>query len=203
MLKKWVGFAVVVSLLGGLSAVIYAVSNNKVVVGYNKGYMPDQPIPFSHELHAGQYKMDCRYCHTSVEVSRHASVPSLNICMNCHLVVKVDSPWIQKMAEAYNKGEPIAWQKVHLLPDHVKFNHAPHIRAGVDCTSCHGPVQTMEVVYQYSSLSMGWCVNCHREGVNSEVKTDYDPALRVSMPDPHEKMKAPPRAPVDCNTCHY
>ncbi len=177
MAKKLIGAVVVLGLLGGLSLLIYVLNNNKVVIGYNKDYKPDQPLPFSHKQHAGDYKIDCRYCHTSTDVSRHASVPSLNICMNCHLTVKVDSPWIQKLTEAYNSGKSIAWQKVHLLPDHVKFNHAAHIKAGKDCNTCHGPVQEMEKVYQFSSLAMGWCVNCHRQPENN--------------------------APTNCSTCHY
>lgn len=177
MMKKFIGALVAVGVLGGLSGLVYALSTNKVVIGYNKDYQPDQPIPFSHKQHAGDYKIDCKYCHVGTEVSRHASVPSLNICMNCHLVVKVDSPHIQRLTEAYNTGKSIAWEKVHLLPDHVKFNHAPHIKAGKDCTTCHGPVETMEKVRQHSSLSMGWCVNCHRE--------------------------EQPKAPLNCSTCHY
>jgi Cytochrome c7 and related cytochrome c len=177
MLKKVLLPLLGLAVAGGLSAFVWALTNNKIVVGYNQGYMPDQPIPFSHKQHAGDLKIDCKYCHTSVEVSRHASVPSLNVCMNCHLVVKTDSPWIQKITEAYNSGKSVAWEKVHLLPDHVKFNHAPHIKKGVACTTCHGNVHEMEKVYQHSSLSMGFCVNCHRE--------------------------ADPPAPLNCTTCHY
>lgn len=177
MAKKIIGAIVVLGLFGGLSALVWALSNNKVAIGYNKGYMPDQPLPFSHKQHAGDYQIDCKYCHTSTEVSRHASVPSLNICMNCHIVVKTDSPWIQKLTEAYNSGKSIAWEKVTLLPDHVKFNHAAHVKAGKECTTCHGPVQEMQKVYQYSSLAMGWCVNCHRQPENN--------------------------APTNCSTCHY
>jgi len=177
MAKKIVGLGVVLLILGGLSALVYALSTNKVVIGYNQGYMPDQPIPFPHDLHAGKYKMDCKYCHTTTEKSRHASIPSLNICMNCHLTVKTDSPWIQKIQEAYNSGKSIAWKKVHMLPDFVKFNHAPHIKAGKQCNECHGPVETMKQVYQYQSLAMGWCVNCHRKPENN--------------------------APTNCSTCHY
>jgi hypothetical protein len=177
MSKKIIGAMVVLGLLGGLSGWIYLISNNKVVIGYNQGYEPDQPIPFSHEKHAGQYKMDCKYCHTSVEIGRHASVPSLNICMNCHLTVKTDSPHIQALQKAYNSGQSVEWKKVHLLPDHVKFNHSAHIQAGKQCAECHGPVETMPVVHQWSSLSMGWCVNCHRKPENN--------------------------ASVTCGTCHY
>jgi hypothetical protein len=176
MAKKVFGLGVVLALIG-LCVFIWALTNNKVVIGYNKGYQPDQPLPFSHQLHAGQYQINCKYCHTSVEVSRHASIPSLNICMNCHIVVKTDSPWIKKLTEAYNSGKSIAWQKVHLLPDFVKFNHALHIKAGKDCTTCHGNVQSMPQIYQNASLAMGWCVNCHR------------------LPENH--------APTNCSTCHY
>jgi hypothetical protein len=166
-----------VGVTAGLSILIYLLTYNKVTIGYNKGYQPDQPIPYSHELHAGQYKINCQYCHANVSVSRHATVPSLNICMNCHLVVATDKPAIKKLSEAYFKNESIAWNKVNLLPDHVKFNHSAHILAGKQCSECHGPVETMKQVYQYSSLGMGFCVNCHRK------------------PENH--------APVTCGTCHY
>ena len=122
--------------------------------------MPTQPIPYSHELHAGKLKIDCKYCHTAVEASRHAAVPSLDICMKCHLNVQVRTeaqPYIEELQSAYNEGRSVAWQKVHLLPDHVKFNHAAHIRAGKDCQTCHGPIEQMPQVYQWSDLSMGWC----------------------------------------------
>jgi hypothetical protein len=177
MTKKIIGGFLGLGLMLGLSAFVYLMSNNKISFGYNDNYEPDQPIPFSHSLHAGQYQIDCQYCHSSVSVSRHASVPSGNVCMNCHMVVKVDSPWIQKVAEAYNSGESIQWEKVHLLPDHVKFNHAAHIKAGKQCQECHGPVEQMDVLRQYSTMSMGWCVNCHREPENN--------------------------APINCGTCHY
>lgn len=176
-MKKLVGALVALGIFGGLCLYIDALANNKIVFGYNNGYAPDQPIPYSHELHAGKYNIDCKYCHVGAETGRHASVPSLNICMNCHLVVAVGSPHIQKMTKAYRAGEPIEWEKVHLLPDHVKFNHAPHVAAGKACQECHGQIQEMEVVSQYSSLSMGWCVNCHRKPENN--------------------------APVHCSTCHY
>ena len=177
MMKKLIGAVVVIGLLGGLSVFVWALTTNKIVIGYNQGYKPDQPIPFSHKLHAGDYKINCKYCHSAVDVSRHATVPPLNVCMNCHITVKVDSPWIQQITEAYNSGKGIAWNKVHLLPDFVKFSHAPHIKAGKDCTACHGNVQTMEKVSQVQSLSMGFCVNCHRQ------------------PENH--------APTNCSTCHY
>lgn len=177
MAKKLVGAILTLGILGGLSGLIWILSNNKVVIGYNQGYEPEQPIPFSHELHAGQNKIDCKYCHVGTEKTRHASVPALNICMNCHIQVKTDSPWIKKLSEAYNSGTSIAWKRVHLLPDHVKFDHSAHIRRGKACQECHGPVETMPVVKQVSSLSMGWCVNCHRLPEN--------------------------KASTNCGTCHY
>lgn len=178
--KKIIGLLILVVVGGGLSTFVYLLTNNKVTIGYNLGYEPDQPIPFPHDLHAGQYKIDCKYCHSQVEVSRHASVPSLNVCMNCHLGVQVRpeaQKWIDMISSAYQKGESIAWKKVHLLPDHVKFNHSAHIKAGKACQECHGPVETMKVVRQYQNLSMGWCVNCHKQKENN--------------------------APLNCSTCHY
>lgn len=146
-------------------------------VGYNQGFSPEQPIPFDHSLHVGQNKIQCQYCHNQVERSGHSNIPALSTCMNCHLVVKTDSPYIQKMREAYDAGKSIEWVKVHMLPDHVKFDHSAHIAKGVNCSTCHGPVETMQKVYQHSDLSMGWCVNCHREPENN--------------------------APLNCSTCHH
>ena len=189
--KKPVGALLILAFFASLSLFIYLLTNNKISLLYNDGYQPDQPIPFSHKLHAGQYKIDCRYCHTAVDVSRHSSLPSLNVCMNCHLMVKTDSPWIQKMTEAYSENKPIAWQKVHLLPDHVKFSHFHHIQAGKDCAVCHGPVENMETVYQYKDLSMGWCVNCHRQAPD-------DNKLLKDLKD-----KDHSQAPINCSSCHY
>lgn len=153
-------------------------------IGYNQDYAPEQPIAFSHKLHAGQYQVPCLYCHTSVERSNHATVPSLNVCMNCHLVVATDKPAIQKLSDAYNDGKSMNWVKVHMLPDHVKFNHKRHVKTlakdpmnrQMACKTCHGEVQTMDRVKQVSNLSMGWCVNCHRKPEN--------------------------KAPLNCSTCH-
>ncbi len=146
-------------------------------VGYNTGYAPEQPIPFDHSLHVQTNKIQCQYCHNQVERSSHSNIPALSTCMNCHLTVKTDSPLIQKLREAYDKKQPINWVKVHMLPDHVRFNHSAHIMKGVNCQTCHGPVETMQKVYQFSTLNMGWCVNCHRQPEN--------------------------KAPLNCSTCHY
>jgi hypothetical protein len=144
--------------------------------GYNQGYQPVQPIAFSHELHVGQNKMQCQYCHNQTERSRDANIPALSTCMNCHLTVKTDSPEIKKLRDAYDNKKSIEWVKVHMLPDHVQFNHAAHLARGVNCQTCHGPIETMARVYQFSTLNMGWCVNCHRQPEN--------------------------KAPLNCSTCH-
>ena len=176
-MKRFLAPLISLAVLVFVCGFVYALSNNLIVVGYNKDYAPTQPLPFSHAQHAGEFQIDCTYCHTSTRVSRHASVPSLNICMNCHSLVKLDSPALTLLKEHYAENRPIQWQKVHLLPDHVKFNHGAHVRAGKDCTQCHGTVQEMKVMKQVESLSMGWCVNCHRQPEN--------------------------KAPITCGTCHY
>lgn len=158
----------------------------------NVGYEPEQPIPFSHKLHAGQYKMACMYCHVGPEKSRHSTVPSVGICMNCHTVVKTDSPHIKKLHQHYKEGTPIEWIRVHELPDHASFPHNRHIAAGLACQTCHGEVQNMEKVYQYSDLTMGWCLDCHRG------KTTPADVLKKLGTDEHGNV-----APISCSTCHY
>jgi len=127
------------------------------------GYAPEQPIPFSHKLHAGEMGIDCQYCHTGVTKSRHASIPSASICMNCHVAAKTDSPSIQKLTKHYESGEPIQWKRIHKVPDYAYFNHAAHVNKGVDCKNCHGDVAKMDVVEQVHSFSMGACLTCHRD----------------------------------------
>jgi len=132
----------------------------------------------------------------SADKSAHASVPQVQICMNCHKVVKTDSPWIQKLTKAYNEGIPIQWVRIHELPDHAHFVHSRHISAGVSCQTCHGPIQEMERVYQYAPLNMGWCLDCHRgKTTPRSVLSKYYP----NDPDPRGK----PVAPINCSTCHY
>ena len=187
--KKVIGFFVSVVFLIMASLFVYLLTNNKISLLYNDGYEPDQPIPFSHKIHAGDYKIDCRYCHSGVETVRHSPVPSLNVCMNCHLTVKTQSPWIQKLTKYYGEGKAIAWEKVHLLPDFVKFSHFHHVQAGKECKTCHGPVEKMDRISQNKNLSMGWCVNCHRLAPE-ESKWDL-------------KEEGHHQAPINCSTCHY
>lgn len=162
----------------------------------NQGYMPDQPIPFSHKLHAGQFKMPCMYCHVGADKSRHASVPSVNTCMNCHSVVKTDSPYIQQIQKAYKEGKPIEWVRVHELPDHAHFPHNRHIAANISCQTCHGNVQEMEKVYQFAELNMGWCLDCHRG------KTTPKQVLKAKFPNV-PNARGSQVASITCVACHH
>jgi hypothetical protein len=153
-------------------------------IGLQQGYAPVQPIAYSHALHAGMYQMSCQYCHFGADSSRHAGVPPVNVCMNCHTKVLPESPEIKKLTAALESGKPIEWVKVHRLPDFAFFSHAAHVHnGGVVCQTCHGPVETMVRVEQVATMSMGWCLDCHRT-------TGADPA-----------WKGPP-PPTDCSACH-
>lgn len=138
-----------------------------VRLGANKG--PAQPINFSHKIHAGKLQMDCKYCHYGAANSQWANIPAVSTCMGCHKFAVTDRPEIVKLTGFWDRGEQVPWVKVHKVPDHVKFNHKRHVRAGFECQTCHGPVQEMDVVYQYSSLKMGWCVTCHRQNLDHPV----------------------------------
>jgi hypothetical protein len=127
-----------------------------------RGYQPEQPIPYSHQLHAGVLRMPCLYCHSEALRSRLAGIPEVEKCMNCHKVTKVDSPYIKRLTAIYESGEPLQWKRIHWLPDHVYFDHRPHVNAGILCQTCHGEVQTMQVVYQHMSMRMSNCLGCHR-----------------------------------------
>ena len=127
------------------------------------GYAPVQPVPFNHALHAGQLGMDCRYCHSNVEKSGHSNVPTAQTCMNCHNQIKIDSPLLAPVRESYASGNPVPWVRIHKAPDYVYFNHSVHVARGVSCVECHGKINEMEVVYHAKPLSMGWCLECHRE----------------------------------------
>ncbi|MGE5353131.1 MAG: cytochrome c3 family protein [Acidobacteriota bacterium] len=126
------------------------------------GYGPDQPIKFSHKLHAGTMGIDCRYCHTGADKSRHAMIPSVSTCMNCHSVARKDRPEIIKLTKYFNENRPIPWKRIHRVPDFVYFNHSVHVNRGVKCQTCHGEVQNMDVVAQMNSFVMSACLNCHR-----------------------------------------
>jgi len=129
---------------------------------YVLGYQPEQPIPYSHQLHAGTLRIPCLYCHAGATKSRLAGVPPVEKCMNCHRVTKTDSPYIKSLTAIYASGAPLPWKRIHLLPDHVYFDHRPHVNGGILCQTCHGEVQTMNVVYQNMSMRMSNCLGCHR-----------------------------------------
>jgi hypothetical protein len=126
------------------------------------GYQPVQPVPFSHKIHAGELGMDCRYCHSFVEVAAHSNVPTTQVCMNCHGQVQKDSPKLAPVRDSWATGRPIEWIQIHKTPDYVYFNHAAHVNRGVSCVSCHGRVDQMETVFQHESQTMEWCLDCHR-----------------------------------------
>ena len=138
----------------------------------NVGYAPTQPVPFSHKLHAGTSKIPCLYCHAGAERSRHATVPGVNVCMNCHNVVRTDRPGVQMIQSLYQAEQTIPWVRVHRVPDYVYFSHRWHVAKGIACQTCHGPVETMDVVRQDQNLKMGWCISCHRkEKASQECNT--------------------------------
>src|SRR6266404_2127043 len=129
----------------------------------NVGYMPVQPVAFSHAIHANQLGMDCRYCHNAVEKSWNSNIPASSVCMNCHSVVLKDDPKLAVVRDSYQTGKPIPWVQIHKLPDFVYFNHSVHVNRGISCVECHGNVNKMEEVYHFQSLSMTFCLDCHRQ----------------------------------------
>lgn len=129
------------------------------------GYRPMQPVPFSHKLHAGNLKMDCRYCHSTVESTSFAAIPSTKVCMNCHASIKSESENLRLVVDSYASGKPVSWLKIHDQPDFVFFDHSAHVNHGVGCVSCHGRIDEMDVVHQDQSLSMAWCLECHRNPI--------------------------------------
>jgi len=163
-------------------------------VGVHRGYEPAQPIAFSHKLHAGDSKIPCLYCHGGARTSRHAGIPPLNVCMNCHSILPKQTVEIEKVKEAVQRGQAIAWIKVHNLPDFVYFSHAQHVTGGVACTSCHGPVDTMARIRQDAPLTMGWCLDCHR-------KSGPQLARLRRASGSHESADAPFPG-LDCGKCH-
>lgn len=169
------------------------------------GYRPAQPVPFSHKLHAGDLGLDCRYCHFQVERSTVANVPTTQTCLNCHTLILPQSEKLLPIRESWADGQPMRWVRVHKLPDYAYFDHSAHLRAGVGCVECHGRIDQMPVVTQAKPLSMGWCLECHRnptphlrpvrEITNMSWAPSTEPAAASSEPRP----VAPP---LDCSGCH-
>ena len=185
----------------------YGVSPKTISVGYQ----PQQPVPFSHRQHAGDLRLDCRYCHNTVEKEEHAAVPPTATCMNCHKNIYPDSLKLALVRESNSTGKPIPWRRVHDLPDHVYFNHAAHVRAGegtgIGCVSCHGRIDTMEIVSQAEPLNMGWCLDCHRapedflrpadKVTDMTWKAEDQNALGLRLKEQYDINPS-----EDCSTCH-
>lgn len=172
------------------------------------GYAPKQPIDYSHKLHAGQLGIDCRYCHTSVEVSAVASIPSTQTCMNCHSQIKTDSDLLAQLRDSWVTGDAIEWVKVHSVPDYSYFNHSAHVTVGVGCASCHGRVDRMEVVMQTQPLSMGWCLDCHNSPEPYLRPIDQITNMGWQAPENQFELASQIIArkniapPIYCNACH-
>jgi hypothetical protein len=182
-----------------------------------QGYQPVQPIKFPHDLHAGVMQIQCQYCHTGAFKSKNASIPSLNVCMNCHKVVKTESPEIHKIYDALGydpatqkydslKARPIQWIRIHNLPDFAYFNHSQHVKVGgIKCQQCHGPVETMKEVYQYSPLTMKWCIQCHkRTDINMKGNAYYENMIAVhDLIKKGVKVTPAQLGGIECGKCHY
>jgi mono/diheme cytochrome c family protein len=203
------GFIFIVTFL--IAAIGFkAVINGLFSIGVQQGYAPKQPIAFSHKVHAGQYEIDCKYCHTGVMKGKNATIPSVNICMNCHNQIKQGTNTgegeIGKIVRAFNENKPIEWVRIHNLPDLAYFNHAQHVNVGgIECQTCHGPIQEMDVVRQHSLLTMGWCIDCHRKtDVNNAGNAYYDKLIQLHEESTgKKKMKVEDIGGLECSKCHY
>jgi menaquinone reductase, multiheme cytochrome c subunit len=200
--------AVAIAAVGGALYATIVVAFGFSPQATDVGYAPVQPVPYSHALHVGQLGMDCLYCHTSVESAAHAAVPPTQTCMNCHKMVRADSERLIPVFESYATGMPVEWIRVHDLPDYVYFNHSAHVRRGVGCVSCHGRIDTMEVVTQVEPLSMGWCLRCHRNPephlrpLEFVTQLDWVPAEDQLLLGRRLREENNINPPQDCNTCH-
>lgn len=198
---------IVVFLVGALG--FKAVINGLFSVGVQQGYAPKQPIAFSHKIHAGQYEIDCKYCHTGVMKGKSATIPSVNICMNCHNQIRqgtlTGESEIAKIVSAWDNKRPIEWVRIHNLPDLAYFNHSQHVNvAGLACQTCHGPIETMDVVRQHSLLTMGWCIDCHRKtDVNTKGNAYYDNLVELHNTASKTPMKVEDMGGLECAKCHY
>ena len=200
-------------------------------IGVDQGYMPVQPIHYSHKIHAGDNGIDCKYCHSSARVSKTSGIPSLNVCMNCHKTISEVAPetlaegnkigvdynaeiqklyaaagWSDTEQKYTGESNPVKWVRIHNLPDFAYFNHSQHVTVGgIECQTCHGPVEEMEVMYQFSSLTMGWCINCHRE-TNVKVEDNaYYTKIHEQLSKKYgvDKLTVAQMGGLECGKCHY
>lgn len=224
-------FLIFLTVIGFLLSSAYFVYAFLMQVGVDQGYMPVQPIHYSHKIHSGANQIECKYCHSSARVSKHSGIPSLNVCMNCHKNIAeyngeedIENGYtkefytkeIKKLYDAVGWDEenqaytgvskPVKWVRIHNLPDFVYFNHAQHVQVGgVECQTCHGPVQEMEVMYQHSSLTMGWCINCHRETNVKVEENEYYAKIHDELSKKYgvEKLTVAQMGGLECGKCHY
>lgn len=225
-------FLVLVTVILLMLASSYFLYGYLMQIGVDQGYEPVQPIHFSHKIHAGDNGIDCKYCHSSARVSKHSGIPSLNVCMNCHKNIAEfqgdkDSLYVDyskefytaQIKELYNavgwdataqkytgKQKPVKWVRIHNLPDFVYFNHSQHVSvAGVECQTCHGPVETMEIMRQHSPLTMGWCINCHRATDVKVEGNEYYTKIHDELAKKYGKQKltAADMGGTECGKCHY
>ncbi len=208
---KWsnpLRIAVGAALLGGPLYVVLLIAYGTHAQTTAVGYMPRQPVPYSHALHAGQLGIDCRYCHTTVETASFAAIPPTQTCMNCHQKVRAQSEKLIAVRESFTTGLPIPWIRVHDLPDYVYFNHSAHVSRGIGCVSCHGRVDRMEEVQQDQPLTMGWCLGCHRNPephlrpVEFVTKMDWSPSEDPALLGKRLREERNINPSTDCVTCH-
>ncbi len=212
LFPRWSNLLLPTIILAGLTIPLYATFF--VAYGFSPktlevGYQPTQPIPYSHALHAGELGLDCRYCHVTVDKAAQATIPPTQTCMNCHTQIRPESPKLAPLRESFASGLSVEWTRVHKLPDFTYFNHSAHVNRGIGCVSCHGRIDAMETVYQSKPLTMGWCLECHRQPLDnlrptSEVTnlalnslTDLTLAEREAV-----KHKFDIQPSSDCSTCH-
>ncbi|MGA2584930.1 MAG: cytochrome c3 family protein [Tepidisphaeraceae bacterium] len=219
---KWANYllpAVIVGVVGGLFYVPTVVGLGASPKTTAVGYSPVQPVPYSHALHAGQLGIDCRYCHTTVEKAAFAAIPPTQTCMNCHTNIRNNSVALQPVRDSWATGKPIEWVKIHNLPNYVYFNHSAHVNHGVGCIECHGHIDQMERVYQAKPLSMGWCLDCHRDP-GAHLRPPDVAVTNMNWPDTAQGDKDPSTDPAyaeqlveeykihdqkymtSCSTCH-
>lgn len=199
-------FAAVV-LIAGLLGIADQVQRSPWVTGVNVAR--EQPIQFSHERHVAGNGIDCRYCHTSVEDSAFAGIPPTKTCMNCHSQIFSNAPFLEPVRESFRTGKSLQWTRVHDLPDFVHFNHGIHVNKGVGCTTCHGQVDRMPLMWQSSTLQMGWCLNCHRNP-EKYVRPKAE-VFNVAYQPPSNQLEMGKRLVAEyqiqkltsCSTCHY
>ncbi|HVT90584.1 MAG TPA: cytochrome c3 family protein [Tepidisphaeraceae bacterium] len=212
---RWANYALPGFVMFVLGAALYVPT--VVSFGFSPkttdvGYQPVQPIPYSHALHVGELGMDCRYCHTTVETAPFAALPATQTCMNCHASIKSESPSLAALRTSWTNGTSVPWIKIHDLPDYAYFNHSAHVDKGVGCVVCHGRVDQMEQVYQAKTLSMAWCLDCHRapekyiRPKNEVTNMSYVPAGNDQLAVGRELKKEygirDTTYMTSCSTCH-